>query len=226
MMAAKLAASRLRRGHKIISIIVYIALIFLAWTARALIYNSFDEKLGSPVLKWISGATFHLGLMAAPAFIHLKFADRVRPLEFLKLTTNVKKGLLWGLVVSAIFFGAYYLYFGLIGKAAVDWRKGLGALSLATIAEEILFRGFILGKLREVTGFWRANFITAFLFAAIHWPGWILLMGKSATDVIKLSLFIFALGLGLGYLLKKLDSLWPCALVHATNNFIAMIGLG
>jgi membrane protease YdiL (CAAX protease family) len=224
-MASQQAAIKHETDQKAKSISVYIVLFFLAWAVRVLIYNSFDENLGSETLKWVSGAAFHLGLMAVPAFLYLKFVDRTQPLEYLKLNTNIAKGISWGLIISAVFFAAYYLYFGLIHQAKLDWHKGLRALSLATIAEEILFRGFILGKLREVTGFWRANFITAFLFAAIHWPGWILLMGKSIADVTKLSLSVFVLGLALGYLLKRINSLWPCIFAHATNNFIAMIGL-
>jgi membrane protease YdiL (CAAX protease family) len=224
-MASQQEAPKPRTGQRTKTVFAYIAIFFLAWGARVLIYNKFDERLGSESLKWVSGAAFHLGLMAAPAFLYLKFVDRARPLEYLKLNTNTAKGVLWGLAISVIFFAAYYLYFGLIRQAKVDWHKGLRAISLATLAEEVLFRGFILQKLREVTGFWRANLITAFLFAAIHWPGWILLMGKSAADVTKLSLSVFVLGLALGYLLKRFNSLWPCVFVHATNNFIAMIGL-
>lgn len=44
-------------------------------------------------------------------------------------------------------------------------------LSPATLVEEIFFRGFLLNKFWQTTGFWRANLASSLLFALVHFPG-------------------------------------------------------
>src|SRR4051794_23741321 len=53
------------------------------------------------------------------------------------------------------------------------WAALLLTLPIACLAEEVLFRGFLLRKAWALMGFWPANVLTARLFAAIHWPGWL-----------------------------------------------------
>lgn len=54
------------------------------------------------------------------------------------------------------------------GKAAVIIRFAVGALAIAPVAEEILFRGLLQGWLSARVRRWRAFLVTALAFAAAH----------------------------------------------------------
>jgi membrane protease YdiL (CAAX protease family) len=210
------------------SLAIFIALVFLMWLARVLLYDLIKEGLPSESLRRNSGQALHLLLMALPPILYLRFVDRRNPLEYLKLTTNIRRGIAWGILLSAAFIVIHVAYF--IARrgtdfSAVDWEGGLNAFSFAVLAEEILFRGFILQKLREMTGFWKANILTSILFVAIHWPGWLLITHKPISEVLVLSTSIFGLSLLFGYALKKTESLLAAISVHIANNFVSISGL-
>ena len=206
----------------------FIALVFLMWLARVLLYDLIKESLPSETLQRVSGQAFHLLLMALPPILYVRFVDRRNPLEYLKLTTNPGRGIALGVILSAAFIAFHIVYF-IVRRgtdfSSVNWSGGLNAFSFAVLAEEILFRGFILQKLREMTGFWKANFLTSILFVAIHWPGWLLISHKPFSEIITLSASIFVLSLLFGYALKKAESLLAAISIHLANNFVSVSGL-
>lgn len=79
---------------------------------------------------------------------------------------------------------------------------------LPPIAEEILFRGYLFGRLRTYTGFWTTTTIVSVLFGAIHGQ-W-----NVAIDTFILSLFLC-------YLREKTGSLWPSIVLHGIKNGLA-----
>ena len=79
----------------------------------------------------------------------------------------------------------------------------------AGFAEEMLFRGFFQGILEKRTRLWLAIFFPAALFGFIHFVPWLILQ-------------ITALGMILGLLAWRSQSIYPSVIVHATNNFIAI----
>jgi membrane protease YdiL (CAAX protease family) len=76
------------------------------------------------------------------------------------------------------------------------------------IAEEVLFRGFLFGKLKKVTPIWLAILITSVLFATLH-GAW------------NVALDTFALSVVLCVLRQITGSLWPPILLHMAKNGIA-----
>jgi membrane protease YdiL (CAAX protease family) len=86
----------------------------------------------------------------------------------------------------------------------------LGLVLGAPIAEEVLFRGYGLARIRELAGDQRALLFTALMFALVH-GSWVKLPGA------------FAIGLFLGWLVLRTGSLWPALLGHFTNNGIAYV---
>lgn len=210
--------------EKIKRIAIYIALFFAAWFVRVLIFLIFDRALPTEDLRSISTFTFRLLVWVVPVFLYLYYIDKTAPLKYLKLTTNVKTGLL--AAIGVLFFGfvwqALLLAFGVdqIDTEISFWGIFNGVI-IPPINEEILMRGFILDKLREVTVFWKANIMTSLLFVAIHWPGWILIHDNGIGLMLKMSLETFILSILLGYLVKKTNSLWPGMTLHGVNNFIS-----
>jgi hypothetical protein len=165
--------------------------------------------------------------MAVPVFLYLKLIDHKPPLQYLKLTTHVKRGILSGIALSAVLFALSYIYFVLLSKGKIYWLLGptewLDLLLFSTVAEEILFRGFFLQKLLEITSFWKANLIMAALFASIHWLGWVWVAESSNGDIVRMSIIVFISGLLLGYIFKRTSSLWATIIFHAAENFISVL---
>jgi hypothetical protein len=79
---------------------------------------------------------------------------------------------------------------------------------IAPVAEEVLFRGYLYGKLKKIVPFWAAILITSAIFGAIH----------GAWD---LAIDTFALSVILCLLRESTDSLWAPILLHMTKNGIA-----
>ena len=79
---------------------------------------------------------------------------------------------------------------------------------IAPLAEELLFRGYLLGKLRKHVRTWLAVLITSVVFAFVH------LAWNVGIDVFALSLVLCLLRVWTG-------SLWPSILLHMIKNGIA-----
>ncbi len=79
---------------------------------------------------------------------------------------------------------------------------------VAPIAEEVLFRGYLLGKLRKYTATWLAVLITSLLFALVHFA-W------------NVGIDVFALSIVLCLVTIWSKSLWPAILLHMLKNFVA-----
>jgi hypothetical protein len=79
---------------------------------------------------------------------------------------------------------------------------------IAPLAEEILFRGYLYGKLKTFVPFWAAMIAVSAIFGAIH----------GAWD---LAIDVFALSMVLCVLRELTGSLWASILLHMTKNGIA-----
>ncbi len=79
---------------------------------------------------------------------------------------------------------------------------------IAPIAEELLFRGYLFGKLRKYAPLWIAILITSLLFAVVHFA-W------------NVGFDVFALSIVLCLLRVVSGSLWPSILLHMMKNSVA-----
>ena len=84
----------------------------------------------------------------------------------------------------------------------------IGLVIVAPFAEEVLFRGYLLGKLRQHVALWLSIVLTSLLFAFVHFQ-W------------NVGIDVFALSIVLCILRVKSDSLWASILLHMTKNGIA-----
>ena len=86
------------------------------------------------------------------------------------------------------------------------------AVFIAPFCEEVFFRGFVLtGLLHRIPAGW-AIVLSALLFATAH-----LDPGSFAV--------LFIIGLALGILRWRTDSLWPGILLHAINNGVGAVSI-
>ena len=79
---------------------------------------------------------------------------------------------------------------------------------IAPISEEILFRGYLLGRLRKYVPVWAAVLVTSLLFAIVHFQF------NVGVDVFALSILLCVLRITTG-------RLWPSILLHMIKNGIA-----
>lgn len=97
---------------------------------------------------------------------------------------------------------------------APTWtEKGLlifTALVVAPVTEEVVFRGYLHGVLRQIGGRWCGIVVNALLFAAVH--GHIPSLG---------GLFLLAVALSLVY--ERTGSLWAPILLHAGFNTASIL---
>lgn len=83
---------------------------------------------------------------------------------------------------------------------------------IAPVAEELLFRGYLFGKLRKYAPIWGAILITSLVFAIVHFA-W------------NVGLDVFALSIVLCILRVVSGSLWPSMMLHMLKNSIAFFFL-
>lgn len=88
------------------------------------------------------------------------------------------------------------------------WLTFITLIVIAPIAEEIVFRGYLYGKLRKIIPMWAAIFITSLLFGAVHGQ-W-----NVAIDVFVLSLVLCSLR-------EVTGNIWAGILLHMLKNGLA-----
>ena len=79
---------------------------------------------------------------------------------------------------------------------------------LPPVAEELLFRGYLFGRLRERTGFITSTIAVSVVFAVVH------MQWNVGIDVAILSVFLC-------YLREKTGSIWASMVLHSFKNAVA-----
>ena len=93
------------------------------------------------------------------------------------------------------------------------WLALLSLVVAAPIMEEFIFRGFLFSQLRNTRlGGWGAIITTSFLWTVIHFQYELMIL-----------YVLFILGIFLGYLRYKYNSLYLVIGIHALNNMIPFI---
>ena len=94
---------------------------------------------------------------------------------------------------------------------------------LAPVAEELLFRGYLLGRMKLVINPWLSVVITAALFGALHLPG--AMTDSGLTLQWSVAVDTFVLGLVLGSLRNITGNVWAGVMLHMIKNGIAFFYL-
>jgi hypothetical protein len=90
----------------------------------------------------------------------------------------------------------------------------LSLVIIAPIAEEILFRGYLFGKLKKNVPVWLAILVTSFVFGAFH-------LFNSGTLAWNLAIDTFALSIILCLLRVVTGNIWASIMLHMVKNGIA-----
>jgi membrane protease YdiL (CAAX protease family) len=90
----------------------------------------------------------------------------------------------------------------------------LSLVIIAPIAEELLFRGYLFGKLKKTTPIWLAIIVTSLVFGVFH-------LFNSGTLAWNLAIDTFALSIILCLLRVVTGNIWASILLHMVKNGIA-----
>ncbi|MGE7688406.1 CPBP family intramembrane glutamic endopeptidase [Lysinibacillus sp. NPDC097214] len=211
------------KNNDVKTMIGFILIFYFVWTIKELwlidyIY-SYGEIISPLIEALVKGVVWIF-----PTWLYIKYYLHNKPFDYLRMNVNVIKGLFWGVMLSLLvaFYFTFQTYF--INQQSFQFSLSLddylNSFIMAGIAEEIVFRGFILQELNKRLAFWKANIITALLFLVVHYPIWIY------NDIIfqfGSHLYVFLLGLLFGFVYKKTGSLWAVILLHAVHNFFVTI---
>jgi len=166
------------------------------------------------------------GAFVGAAVLLASRAGRVLPAQFGFVRTRVRPALGWMAAAYVAYIVLGQLWAQLIDTNATDkLPDSLGAdestaaliavcvvvTAIAPIAEEVFFRGYFYGALRNWRGPWPAALVTGLVFGGIH-------VG-SADAVFLVPLAI--LGFMLCVVRERTGSLLPCVALHAFNNGLA-----
>jgi uncharacterized protein len=101
----------------------------------------------------------------------------------------------------------------LLVENRLDWIVIIsGAVIIASIAEEGLFRGFLQVTLEKKGDITRAVLLSAISWTLVHMN-------------IYWSIQIFLMGILMGYLAWRTDSIVPAVIMHGLNNLLALLFL-
>ena len=228
-MKLKVAASRgpgmakhLRSG-----VFLVVLFVFSAWSLRVALVN-FDT-LSDLTLAGVLNEALRAVIFVGPVFLYLRYVERAPVLAFLRIS-RPRTSFAWVIPLAGTLFVVWYVLLDqIVGDGILAGVAPavvlFTILSPATLVEEIFFRGFLLNKFWQTTGFWRANLASSSLFALVHFPGWFVLgraMPLVATDALGLIVF----GMVFGWVMKKTGSLWTAYALHALNNLLVVVVLG
>lgn len=204
------------KSKNIIFLITYIISFLIIVTFWNIIQFKFIKSDFVSEIVWFFGRII---IWIIPVFIYLKYVDTVNPIDYLKLKSNLKHGIKWGLML-----GFAWLLLGLLtyieksrSVKYSDFNLGIDLIKciLAGFSLEITFRGFLLQKIESLTNFWVGNILATliyilsdFLFLIFINPQ--LIFGRN----VIYSIYAIIGGLLLGLIFKKTNSIWSAAIVE------------
>jgi hypothetical protein len=87
------------------------------------------------------------------------------------------------------------------------------------LAEELLFRGLLIGRFAALLGSRPALLLTSIVFTLLH------MQVNYVADVLQFLVVVFPLALLWGWLMQKTDTLWGSALFHAGADCVIILGI-
>lgn len=186
-----------------------------------------DVKPDLPPQLNIGLTVFQDVALVAAALLFARTVSRPTARDFgLRVPRRVRYAIGVLLVIWGAFFAlsaAWTLALSLHEHSELPDRLGVGESTtnlllvsvlvcvVAPVGEELFFRGFFFGALRNWRGPWTAAILTGLTFGAVH------LGSAPVGQLVPLAIF----GVGLCLLYQWTGSLYPSIALHALNNAIA-----
>jgi len=205
----------LMRRYSLKHVLALFSFIFVVWT----IFRYFPEPPA-----WVTELILKPLVWLAPTFWLVRKVER-QPLSSLGFTTKkLFPSLYWGIGLGMIFaleglLTNIFKYKGL-NLIPLDYTPafflGTIGLSLATaFTEETVFRGYIFSRLRLLwKNEWLANIVASLLFALIHLPVGVFILGYTPGVMLSYLFLVFVFGLGASFVFSRTGNLASSILLH------------
>jgi membrane protease YdiL (CAAX protease family) len=221
-----LKTERLKKYWKI-----FFAFFIASFAINAQALSAYINIPTTPINSIVTSMFFSTVLVAIPIIaLTLISGDRLSTIFLQK--GDLKQGIIIGLIAFLIFAIASipiatYLFNGqnLSIERVAPWVPGILIIVILNgIREELLYRGLFLKKYGSVFGFDVSNILQALIFSLSH-----TVAGRGAiaytSFTIAFVVITFLLGLGLGYLMRRTDSLLGPVLFHAGTDIPIFLGI-
>lgn len=168
------------------------------------------------VVDFLHNLFFYIIIFIIPTILFIVKLFREDPIKYLNLKPKSIRPILIGLGICAFIT----IIFSITNKFQYKFHEinilMLIGTMLAGIFEEIPFRGFYQTIIKKRYGFVKANIITSILFMSLH-------VKLISQGYILNLIIVFFVGLWLGYIYEKTESIWAPIMVHSTYNFLIYI---
>lgn len=184
--------------------------------SQIVIFSVKDNTLGTDreIIGFIFTLSFYILIFHLPVLIYLTAVDKVNPFIYLKLNNKVLSGIIKGIFIGCFIFLVFLLKSKSHAIRQVSLPQDIFILLgkvLVGPLEEIPFRGFYLQKVEKYMSFSKANVLSTVLFALMH----INVLSGSIVNLLYSLVYISVIGLWMGYIFKKTQSIWSSAIVHS-----------
>ena len=184
-----------------------------------------DTNLGGLIL---NSSVYLIALVVTTIPLWLP-RNRSRAAELLGINKLPKLSIVWQPLVMWAFYMVATTAAAILVSIFVPWIDGdqeqnvgfenlrfgyeyvvafIALVVLPPIAEELLFRGYLYGRLRKSLGFVGTSLVVSVIFGLVH------MQWNVAIDTFVLSLFLC-------YLRERTGSIWASMVLHAIKNGVA-----
>ncbi|NTV30354.1 CPBP family intramembrane metalloprotease [candidate division WWE3 bacterium] len=211
-----------KSSTRLLTLTVMILALFIIWIDRVVVLSYLQPLLTYFSYQVVVQITKLLGWLL-PVYIFIHFFEAESFPDSLGLRANKRNGALWGVMAGMVLALIVVAVTISVGKSALVEPSLWSIVSLvfvAPVTEEIVMRGFLLTRFSILYGFTVANFATSFLFVLMHFPLWWHINYQPVTfDLVSL----FVLGLFLGVITKRGNSLWAAITAHGFYNLMLLV---
>lgn len=192
-------------------IIGYFLFLVIFWTiSRLYVLPQIEKTLTNTSLLYaLSEGIVKILIWTVPIFIILSF-QRVNAISFLKLNSNIKKGIVFGLFLGFVFMAINIIKAGGLNKH-ITYSDFINTFLLVGIIEEISFRGYLMQKIKIYVNSIASNIITSIMFMTIHIPIAIYNQNVDPLYFIQVGILSFIFG----HFFEETDSLICPIIMHS-----------
>lgn len=195
---------------------IYTTIFIISQLVVAILIMLFVKIGNNLKADFIHNLIFYLLVFIVPTILFISKVLHKNPILYLNIKTKSMKPILIGVGICAfitvIFSSTNRFQFKFDNINLLI----LCGTMLAGVFEEIPFRGLYQTIFKKQYGFIKANILTSIFFMLLHTK---LLISGNILQLIML----FFIGLWLGYIYEKTESIWAPIMVHSTFNFLIYI---
>lgn len=206
--------------------LAFAAVLLAAWSLRVVALLP-HERLMAPLPRGLVDVAARLVVFGVLPLLWWRLVDPLPAWAVLRPVRGVAPGV--AAVLGLVYVAAVRLSVVLQGgpwaavpafAGAADVAAAAAQVAAMAVLEEVVFRGYLLGRLRPRLGLATANVVQAVAFTLVHWPGWLMVGGVGVEDLAMLSAPTLLFGLIAGGLVRLQGGLTAAMATHAAVNLL------